>query len=170
MKAGTRNLAGAVAPATVALVVALLLAGAARGLALYAYVLFLGAVGLVVTVRRTSARLPRTPPLERLVRRRADREEGVPQLDMLARHLGAGRSSAFELHHRLRPVVRQIAGVQLARRYGIDLDRRPERVRVLLGPRTWELVRPDREPPQNRFGNGWSTKELRELIEELESI
>ena len=170
MRTENRNPIAVAAAATVALLVALALAGAARGLALYAYVLFLGALGLTLTARRTSSSVRRTGPLERLVNRRGDHDGRAPQFESIARQLSAGQSSAFELHHRLRPLVRQIASTQLARRYGVDLDRRPERAQQLLGPRTWELVRPDREPPAERLLRGWSPKELADLVDELEQI
>jgi hypothetical protein len=154
---------------TVALVVAIVLAGAARGLALYAYILALGALGLWLLSRRISRRLPQARPFRDLARQRVpERPERLPQLQSLERHLAGSRSSTVELHVHLRPVVRQIAGARLDRRYGVDLERDPERAMTLLGERTWELVRPDRRLPEERFAAGWSTSELRDLIDELE--
>ena len=92
------------------------------------------------------------------------------QLQELTRRICNGRPNAFEVHQRLRPLAREIAGARLARQHGIDLDRRPERARALVGPRTWELVRPDREPPVVRYAAGWSEAEVTELVDELERI
>jgi len=171
MSARYRRALGAILLATAALVVALVLAGAERGLALYAYVLFLGVVAAVLLVRRIGTALPRTPKFERLARRpRQEPDDSVPQLESLARQLAAGRSTTLELHVYLRPLVTQIAGAQLARRHGVDLERTPDRGRALLGPRTWELVRPERQRPEERFERGWTTQELRELVGELERI
>ena len=158
------------AAATVALAVALALAGAGRGIALYAYVLVLVALAVGVLGARIGAALPATPPLERLVPRNREREARVPQLEALVHRLSGGAPNAFDLHHRLRPLVREIAAAGLARSHGVDLERRPERAHELVGARTWELVRPDREPPEDRFARGWSEKELGELVDELERI
>lgn len=156
--------------ATIALVFAGALAGSLRGVALYAYVLVLGALGLLTLSRGLRSGLPRTPDLDQLTRRPPAADERVPQLEAVVRRISAGRSSAFDLHYRLRPMVREIASAQLARRHGLDLDRRPEQARALLGERVWELVRPDRESPEQRLSRGWSTKQLAELIDELEAI
>jgi hypothetical protein len=155
--------------ASAALAAALLLTTADHGRAAAAYVLFLGATGLLVLVSRTRG-AARTRPLEQLVPRAEGRVESVGQLEALTRRLAVGEDSAVELHHRLRPLVRQIAGVQLERRHGVDLDRSPERAGELLGPRTWELVRPDRAPPADRFARGWPPHALQELVDELEAI
>lgn len=164
-----RRAAAVGAAATVALVMALALAGSDRGLALYAYVLLLGAIALLVVAVRLRG-LPATVPLDDLLavseRRRDDRR----QLDVLIRRLVGGESSAFELHHDLRPLVRQVAGARLARRHGVDLERSPDRARMLVGARVWELVRPERDPPGQRFLPGWPTRELMALVEELEAI
>ena len=40
-----------------------------------------------------------------------------------------GRATAFDLHFRLRPVLRRLAGDLLAARRGIELDREPGRGR-----------------------------------------
>ena len=150
--------------ATVAFAVALSLAGAARGMALYGYLLLLAALGMCVALARLRGLLPTTPAFDELYRRRNRQEERVEQLDALSRRLTA------DVHHRLRPLVSEIAAARLARRHGVDLTRRPEQACELVGPRTWELVRPDREPPDERSLRGWSERELRELVDELEQI
>src|SRR5207248_752064 len=95
------------------------------------------ALGACVVVARIRDLFPATPAFDDLYRRRDRQDEPVLQLDALVRRLTA------DVHYRLRPLVSEIAVARLARRYGIDLARRPERARELLGPRTWELVRPD---------------------------
>jgi len=157
------------AAATVALVVALALAGSDRGLAVYAYVLLLGAIALLVVGVRLRS-LPATVPLADLLIVPKERRDDRRQLDVLIRRLVGGESSEFELHHDLRPLVQQIAGARLARHHGVDLERSPDRARLLVGARVWELVRPEREPPQRRFQPGWPTGELVALVEELEAI
>ena len=91
--------------------------------------------------RRCRAPGAEPAPLERPPRpqrRRAARIDR-PALDL-------AEASAFDLHHALRPIVREIAAARLARR-GISLDRQPDRAQALLGAQAWELVRPDREAP-----------------------
>lgn len=155
---------------TAALLVALALAGGARGLALYGYVVFLGSLGLAWLLGGVRSAADGTPPIASLLHRRPARDGRVQQLEILARQLAAGQSSAFELHRRLRPLVREIAAARLARHHGVDLDRLPDRARELLGPRSWELARPDREPPQERFARGWAADEIAGLVDELERI
>lgn len=156
--------------ATVALLAALLLAGGERGLALYGYVLFLGALGLLLLTGGIGLALPEARSLDRLLRRRPEADERVPQLETLGRRLGAGRASASELHYRLRPLVRELAAARLARSHGVDLDRQPGIAERLVGVRVWELIRPDRQPPEERYAGGLSKDELAELVDELERI
>jgi len=157
--------------ATIGVVTALLLAGSAHGLALLAYVLFLGALALAILVGRVRAALPVALEVERLHAHPARAAEPIEQLETLSRTLSAAGWNQAELHYRLRPVVRAIVAARLSRRHGVDLDREPERARMLLGDgRTWELARPDREPPEDRYARGWSRHELAELIDELEAI
>ena len=163
------RLAFPVAVTTVALVVALAL-GAPQDIALAACVLFLGALALAGRVRETIAVLPASDDLGELLRRRERREERLPQLATLERGLDSGRWSTLDLHHRLRPLVCEIAAARLARGHGVDLERETERAHALVGPRVWELVRPEREPPQERLAPGWPPKELWALVEELEGI
>jgi hypothetical protein len=164
-----RRAAAGAAAATVALVVAVALAGSDRGLAVYAYVLLLGAIALAVLSARLR-RLPATAPLEELLPPGGEPGDDRRQLDVVVRRLVGGESSAFELHHQLRPLVQQIASARLARGHGVDLERMPERARALVGARTWELVRPEREPPSERFLAGWPVAELEALVDELEAI
>ena len=164
-----RRAAAGTAGATIALVVALALAGSDRGLALYAYMLLLGAIALAALAARLR-RLPATAPLDELLPAAGGHGDDRRQLDVLIRRLVGSESSAFELHRELRPLVQQIASARLARGRGVDLERSPERARALVGARTWELVRPEREPPSEGFLAGWPIAELEALIEELEAL
>ena len=57
------------------------------------------------------------------------------------------QAEVFDVHFRLRPILREITAAGLATQSGIELDRAPERARERLSPATWELVRPDRPRP-----------------------
>jgi hypothetical protein len=165
-----RRIVAAAVVAIAVLVLAVSLAGAARGIALDAYVLAVCGLAAAALASRVRRAIPATPPFERLVPTRPTPETRVVQLEGLMGRLSGGEPNAFDLHHRVRPLVHQIATARLARGYAVDLDRRPERARALLGPRTWELVRPDRQPPVDHHGPSWSKRELTELVDELERI
>jgi hypothetical protein len=157
--------------ATVGVVLALLLAGSSHGLALLAYVLFLGALGLAVGLAHLEVLLPEAPEFERLLAREPGPAVQIEQFETLSRTLFAAGWDQTELHYRLRPPIREIVSARLSRRYGVDLDRQPERARELLGVgRAWELARPERERPEDPYARGWSRRELEELLDELEAI
>lgn len=156
--------------ATLALLIAIALAGADRGVALYAYVLALTALALALLRQQIRTALPATVPLDRRLQRTQPRDERVIQLETLSRRIGAAETSSFDLHYRLRPLLREIAAARLARQHGIELDRQPDRSQALVGEQLWELIRPERQPPEQRFAKGISPTRIRELIDELEAI
>jgi hypothetical protein len=43
-------------------------------------------------------------------------------------------------------------------------------VRALLGEELWELLRPDRRPPEDRLGPGLPLPQLQAAVERLEAI
>jgi len=157
--------------ATVALGVALTLTGAANGLALLVYVLFLAAVAFALLVARLRAGLPPAADFERLLAGPGRRPTDVEQFETVKRRVAIASYSQLDLHSRLRPLVRDIVAARLLRRHGVDLEREPERAATIIGEgRAWELARPDREPPADRFARGWSVRELEQLVEELEGL
>ncbi len=80
----------------------------------------------------------------------------------MEREVTLGAGAAYDLHHRLLPTLREIAWARLERS-----GRAP-------GPETlgrwWELLRPDREPPSDRFGPGMKERDLRELVDDLQKM
>lgn len=143
-----------------------------RDLVLDAYLLFVGALALLILVRVTSVALPRTG---RSLFADALREVPVAtarpaELETLERRLLLATETAFEVHYRLRPLLREIAAHRLASHRGIDLDGDPDAARDALGPEAWELVRPDREPPAERLGPGHPLSRIRAAIEALERV
>lgn len=156
--------------ATVALGIAIV-AGAPTQASLDAYVLVVGAdvlLALVSATRLSSAHnrstfdaaladpdLPRTRPAS---------------LEQLEREVYLYVGSAFYLHYRARPLFRELASHRLGERLGIDLDRQPEAARVALGPVLWEIVRPGREPPEDRHAPGLPLPALGEAVGALERI
>jgi len=135
-----------------------------RNVALHVYVLLLGALVMVALVTATSEALPRRTrgELDAALAERAAGDRPLPELERMQREVTLASSSAHDLHFRLLPDLREIATARLERR-GLALA--PEH----LG-RWWELLRPDRPPPEERFGKGISHGELRALIDDLERI
>jgi hypothetical protein len=80
-----------------------------------------------------------------------------------------GRSSAADVHRRVRPLLRDIAAAKLARR-GIGLDRDLQPARELLGEELFELVRADRPAPLTRDAPGMTLAELSAITERLEAM
>jgi len=154
--------------ATVGFAIALAAAPGRRSLAVAVYALALGAVAVIALLGALAAALPQgrvrggKPP--------DVKEPPLAQLESVRRAVHLGRASAHDLHTRVRPLVSEIAAARLARNRGVSLAVELERARALLGPRAWELVRPDRVPPDDRSAAGWSDAELSALVDELEGI
>jgi hypothetical protein len=156
--------------AAVAVIIGLALAGVGSGLALLAYVLFIAALVFMWLIGRLGNVLPLAPDFQRALARPERAEPPVEQFETVKRSVILAGASQADLY-RLRPLVREIVAARLSRRYGIDVDREPERVRSILGDkRAWEFVRPDAPTRSDRDAPGWSQSELEELVEELESL
>jgi hypothetical protein len=90
------------------------------------------------------------------------------QLLRIERIVERSAESGVAAHTQLRPVLLEIARARLARR-GLRLDRDREPARRLLCAETWELIRPDRPPPE-RDGPGIAPRELETVLEDLEAL
>lgn len=166
-------LAAPIALASVALGAALFLLPGRRDTALDVYILFLGALGLVTAVRATRAASPEVhePSLAAELEDPLDVPPQRPrELERLEREVYLSLGSGFYLHHRLRPLLREIAAHRLLRRHGIELDRRPDAARKLLGEEAWEWLRPERPEPRDRWASGPPLSELRSVVDALERI
>ena len=106
---------------------------------------------------------PPPDPLDVLPQRPAE-------LDRLEREVYLSLGSSFYLHHRLRPLLREIASSRLLLRHGLDLDHRTEKAARLVGPQAWEWLRPDRTEPRDRWAPGPPLAELTSIIDALERI
>ena len=136
------------------------------------YVLVLGAMALlagVIAVREVF-------PLERDSALVAALERELPpairpaELERLEREVYLAAATAFDLHFRLRPVLREVAEQRLADHLGLRLDRGGKAVEQALGEELWELLRPDREPPERRHSPGAGVGGVRDAIERLEAL
>jgi hypothetical protein len=93
----------------------------------------------------------------------------IAELDRIDRLVVLGAANEFDLHYRLRPLLRQIAAERLYGLRGVDLDGDPERAKALLGDELWEVVRPDRKVGR-RAGPGLPAAELAGHVARLEQL
>lgn len=166
------RLAGVAIVPTLALVGVVLVAPGRARLAVHVYVLVLclfSLIGVVGALRQANPRA-RVSAFDRALRRRPPRHDRLAELARLEREVALGTASAFDLHYRLRPTARRVARGLLAARRGIDLDHDADGARRVLGDETYELVRPDRAPPLDRFGPGLEPAGVHRLVEALEEI
>lgn len=131
---------------------------------LHVYVFVVGGLVMLGVVAAAGDAVPtrRRSDLERALSEAEDRERRVLEFEKLQREVTLAVSSAFDLHRRLLPQLREIAQARLERS-----GRSP-------GPETlgrwWELLRPDLEQPEDRFGPGIDAAQLRELVSDLERM
>jgi hypothetical protein len=135
-----------------------------RTIAIHGYVLF---VGLLLIIGVLAAVAAAAPPAHRSDLRRAldERSEPPPPVSQLARierEVTLAIGNAHDLHMRLLPHLYDIAEARLERG-----GRRP--APETLGP-WWELLRPDRPEPPDRFARGIREAELRALVAALEQL
>jgi hypothetical protein len=91
------------------------------------------------------------------------------ELDRIDRLLVLGAANAFDAHHRVRPLLRELAVERLHAHHGVELDRDPERARELLGEDLWNVVRPDLELG-HRNAPGLPLARTARLVERLEAL
>jgi hypothetical protein len=129
-----------------------------------------GAIGAGICLALLAIRLPGGNALfEQQLQPRVSTQVWPAQLVRLERTVERSGSSGLDVHTRLRPVLVEIAEARLGRR-GLRLDRDAEEARRLLGPRVWELVRPDRSAPPDRHAPGLRPGELDEVLDALEAL
>ena len=157
--------------ATIGLLVARFAQPGRFELELDVYIIVVGGLGLFQVVMATREAYPHA--VRSALAEALDREPPgplrPPELERLERELTLGASTAFDLHYRLRPTLREIAGERLANQ-GLRLDGGGAAVEGALGEELWELVRPDREPPARRFASGISRDSAQRVIERLEAL
>ena len=147
----------------VTLYVALAIPGDRR-LAVHVYLLVVGAILMATVLATVGGAVPggRGSELRRALDERATRPAPVSELAKVEREVTLAVGSAYDLHARLLPRLREIAEARLepyGKRPGPDT----------LG-RWWELLRPDRPEPDDRFAPGIRAAELRALVSDLERM
>ena len=162
---------GLAVPIVVALVAAHMISPGRKSIELDVFVLVLGVLGLLVL----AAELRRLAPsaevslVEEALEPEPAEERPIADLHRLERELSMASARQFDLHYRLRPVLRDIAGARLEQR-GLALDSGRPIVRELLGDELFELTAADRDPPQNRLAPGPGVEGLDRTIARLERL
>ena len=95
--------------------------------------------------------------------------EPVRGLEELEHAVQFSQTTAFDFHYRLRPHLVRVAAHRLAV-HGIHLEAQPDRARQLLGEDAWDLVRPDRMPPERRNDRGLELARLQRVVERLDAL
>jgi hypothetical protein len=169
-RAAVRTLEVALVP-TLALGLGLALAPGRAALEVRVWLLIVLAGGLLATVGAIRQTYPPAPSLfDAALARRQPEQHVFPTLARLEREVSMATGSAYDLHFRLRPTLREVTQGLLLSRRGIDLDRQRERARDALGEETWELVRADRPVPAEHRGPGLAPDVLQRVIASLEGL
>lgn len=156
--------------ATAALVVLLALSALSTSRALAIWIVLVAALVLLLLVRQSrDVRGVRTR-FEAALRRTTAAAPRPVELLRVERDLELGIAGAGHARHRLLPMLREAAAARLASRHGIELERRPEAARELLGEDAWELLRPDRPEPADRFDPGVPRDRVAAAIERVEAL
>jgi hypothetical protein len=173
---GLRRALGGVAVVTLLLLVLFLFRAPYFGLALRLWLVSLVAILVSALLGRVLAGRPvgDGPGPEPVWWRRrwwrgppsSGRVEGLEDLE---RAVEFSLTTAFDVHYRLRPHLVRVAAHRLAQR-GVDMDAQPARASELLGPEAWDLVRPDRPPPEHRNARGLELARLRRVVNRLDAI
>jgi hypothetical protein len=162
---------GFAAVATIALVVARMVAPGRKELELDIFVLVLGGLGLAVL----ASELRRIAPpaegslLEEALEPEPPEVRPIPELHRLERELSMAAARQFDLDYRVRPILREVAEAKLERR-GLSVDSGSPAVRELLGDELFELVATDHDPLADRLAPGPGLDGLDRTIGRLERL
>ncbi|MGZ8716341.1 MAG: hypothetical protein ACXWYO_04445 [Gaiellaceae bacterium] len=172
MRSERSRITKTVAGTTVLLVVMLGIRPASIEQILSVYVLVLAGIALAALTRvaRSASDIPPPSGFETALRARAVEPMRPPELVRTEREIMLGTSSAGNLHQRLLPILREAAAARLSAGHNVDLERRPDTARALLGEDAWELLRPDRPEPHDRNDPGIPMRRLRDVLSALEKL
>jgi hypothetical protein len=135
-----------------------------RNVTLHVSVFLVGALLMLGLVAAAGDSVPRRlrSELDRALAESGRHERRIPEVERIEREVTLATASAYDLHFRLLPHLREIAQCRL------------ERSGKSSGPETlgrwWELLRPDRPEPDDRFAPGIKQAELRALVDDLERM
>jgi hypothetical protein len=160
-----------VAVATAGLAIGIAVKPSDAALAVEAYVLFLGALGLAGLAKATSKTFePAGASRVRVPQQRPERDEAKPaELVRIERELEMATQSAFDTYFRLRPILRELAATRLALS-AVELDAPGGRAESLLGPEAWALVRADAVRPSDHYAPGVPLALVERAVDAVESL
>jgi len=155
-----------------ALTIVVYIAPGRAALAVHVFVVVVAAEVLgAFSIALTRSLRPAEPSVfEQGLRHSKPRLERVAQLVRLENEVALARQSAWDLHARLVPTFREVAGGILASRHGVSLERDSARASALLGPDAWSLARPDRPIPERRHDPGVDAATLDRALTSLEGL
>ena len=135
-----------------------------RNVTLHIYVFVVGALLMLGLVAAAGDSVPRRlrSELDRALSESTPRERRIQEVERMEREVTLATASAYDLHFRLLPHLREIAQCRLER-----TGKSPGS--ETLG-RWWPLLRPDRPEPEDRFAPGIKQAELRALVSDLEKM
>ena len=135
-----------------------------RDTTVHAYVFVVGGLLMLAIVAAAGDALPsrRASDFDRALAQTKPKPKPLPELEKMNREVTLATASAYDLHYRLVPHLREIAQCRLERS---GHSPSPE----TLG-RWWELLRPDRQPPDDRFAPGITQADLRALVADLDRM
>jgi hypothetical protein len=140
------------------------------GLAVRIYALVVCGAALALALTALRAAYPAETPLQRRVKAASEQRRPPSSLGQIEHEAALGVAGSFDLHYRLVPRLRSIAGGLLSSRRRISLGEQQAAAREVVGEETWGLVRPDRQAPENRLGPGLSPQELSRVVGSLERV
>jgi hypothetical protein len=161
---------------TIAAVVVITVATAApryRGSASQVLVIVAGALVIRILLQAVRIVAPAPGPLafdRTLVPPRVRQTAGENEPDRIAFEVGSATHRSMELHHQFRRRLRRLAADRLEADHGVDLDADRESARRLLGEQAWALLRPDLEPPDDRFGPGMPIEDVTAIVIAVEHL
>lgn len=135
-----------------------------RDLALHVYVFVVGGLLMLGLIAAAGDAVPRRlhSELDRALAAGTEPDKAPREFERIEREVTLATSNAYDFHYRLLPHLREIAQARLER---TGKQPSPE----TLG-RWWELLRPDRPPPEDRFAPGIKQSELRAFVADLEKM
>lgn len=166
-----RRAAGAALLPSVALGVAVVLLPGRIELAVHVWLLVVLSIGLLALVAGIRQDVP--PSASRFaaaIQRPPARTARPPSLARVEREVSMGAETAFDTHYRLRPLFRTLTAGILLNRFGVDLERSPERARELVGDDLWALVEPGLPAPEDRGAAGTSHPTIERAVADLERV
>ncbi len=140
-------------------------------LAVEAYVLFLGALGLAALAKSTSNTFePAGASRVRVPQSRSARDDGKPaELVRIERELEMATQSAYDTYFRLRPILRELVSSRLALS-AVDMDAPTGRAEAMVGPDCWALVRPDAIRPDDHYAAGVPLPLVSRAVDAVEAL